>query len=295
MRLLLFFIFGVISGFLALNLELAFETLANQIANWRQIQRLFFGIVLRQFVEVGPIEEGCKLVAVIAPVRYLQNQYRLRSSTVFLFSIAVALGFTAEESWVYLFHGFQGVTSIIERLISTPVHAMFSAPWGYALAVSFGSSIYLNKNRKLLPKALLNSVACHALVNILSMSGRFPLPLRLLSYGLFPFLLWMFWRLEQLLRRVEGKDPITLISGRKPKQRYWQKFLLLCALLLSGHAIFALFLLVQDLSLLSPIRLFYTHVMFFIMNRLLVSLIFGLLAWLIYRYLRNLARRRRYY
>ncbi len=34
----------------------------------------------------------------------------------------------------------------------------------------------------------------------------------------FRFLLWMFWRLEQLLRKVQGKPVITLISERTPQR-----------------------------------------------------------------------------
>jgi RsiW-degrading membrane proteinase PrsW (M82 family) len=293
MRLLLFFICGVISGFLALNLELAFETAANQVVNWRLIQRTFLGVILRQILEIAPIEEGCKLAAVLVPISSLQRQYRLRTSTVFLFSIAASVGFTAEENWVYLFHGFHGVASIIERLISTPVHAMFSAPWGYTLAVSIGSN-YFNRHKNFLLKSWLNSVICHALVNVFSISGRFLFPLNLLVYGLFPFLLWMYWRLEQLLRRVQGKDAIALISSRTPKQRYRQKLLVALTLILGGNAIFMMFVALRSLSLLNQSHLFDVDAMF-IVSRLLLSVIFGLLAVFIYRYLRQLALRRRYF
>ncbi len=113
-----------------INLELVFERVANHVVDWQRMQRVFAGVMVRQLIEVGPIEEGCKLLAVLLPTYYLQRRYRFRATSVFLFTIAVALGFTAEENWIYLFHG---TGSIVERIISTPVHAMFSAPWGYAL------------------------------------------------------------------------------------------------------------------------------------------------------------------
>ena len=97
LRLLLLFILGAISGFVALSLELVFENVANSVVNWQKIQYSLLGVALRQLVEVGPIEEGCKLVAVVAPTSYLQRRYQLRLSTVFLFTIAVALGFTARR------------------------------------------------------------------------------------------------------------------------------------------------------------------------------------------------------
>ena len=287
MRMLVFFIFGTISGFFALKLEWVFETVANWVVDWQRIERSLGGIVLRQFLEVGSIEEGCKLAAVIAPTCYFQLRYRLRPSTVFLFTIAVALGFTAEENWIYLFYD---TASPLDRIISTPIHVMFSAPWGYALGISLRSHISFNQDRKLVPKAWLNSVICHALVNVLSSAWRYPGPLRFLSYGLFPFLLWMFWRLEQLLFRLQGKPPITLISGFTPCHRYWQIGLVLFTLALGGNAIFGIFLLAKSVGSLSYLQFFQTRVLLFILSRLLLNVFFGFLAWVIYRYLRKLAR-----
>lgn len=289
MRLLFFFILGAVSGFVALNLELVFERVANHVVDWQRIQRLFAGVMLRQLIEVGPIEEGCKLLAVLLPTYYLQRRYRFRPTSVFLFTIAVALGFTAEENWVYLFHG---TGSIVERIISTPVHAMFSAPWGYALGISIGSKIYLHRCQQHIPRAWLNAVICHALVNVLSISGRYPIPLRLLSYGLFPFLVWMFWRLEQFVRKLQGKQAIALISSRTPQQRFREQALVLLTLMLAGNALFGLFVLAKSLSFLSPSQLLYPDVISFTLSRLLLYLSLGLLAWVIYRSLRRWAQRR---
>jgi RsiW-degrading membrane proteinase PrsW (M82 family) len=278
-RLLLLFVCGAISGFVALSLEIGFET----VVNWRQFNYSLPGIALRQLVEIGPIEESCKLITVLIPTYYLQRRYQLRPSTVYLFTIAVALGFTAQENWIYLYYN---TASILDRSIGTPVHAMFSAPWGYALAMR------LNHSRNLLFRAWLNSVVCHALVNVLSSAWRYSPPVRFLSYGLFPFLLWMFWRMEQLLRKVEGKRPITLISAYTLQQRYWQKGLVVFALMLGGNAIFGLFLLARDLIPLNWQQLFVPKVMWFILSRFLINLNFAVIACLIYLSLRRSARRR---
>ncbi|MBW4676477.1 MAG: PrsW family intramembrane metalloprotease [Desmonostoc geniculatum HA4340-LM1] len=297
-RLLMFFIIGAISGILALSLELIFESVANWILDWQQIKgclttsRCASGlpaIALRQLVEIGPIEEGCKLAAVVIPTYYLQRSYRLLLSSVFLFTIAVALGFTAEENWIYLFHG---TASILDRTIGTPVHAMFSAPWGYAFGIYISSKTGLNRDKKFIIRAWLNSVICHALVNVLSSAWRYSLPLRFLSYGLFPFLLWMFWRLEKLLRKVQGKPPIIVISGHTPQQRYWHRSLVLFALVLGGNAIFGVFLLARTVSPLNPSRFFDPDILWFILTRFLLNLFFGVLAWGVYRHLRHTARRR---
>jgi RsiW-degrading membrane proteinase PrsW (M82 family) len=288
LRLLLLFIVGAIFGFIALSLEWLFETVANSIVDWQQMNRSLPGIALRQLVEIGPIEEGCKLAAVVVPTCYFQRRYQLRPGSVFLFTIAVALGFTAQENWIYLDNG---TASILERAIATLVHALFSAPWGYALGIFIGSYIRLSRYKKVIPRAWLNSVICHALVNFLSSAWRYPAPLNFLSYALFPFLLWMFWRLEQLLRKVQSKPPITLISGYTPKLRNWQRGLVLFALIIGGNAIFGLFLMGRILGPLSLSQLFYPDILGFIFTRFLLSLIFAMIAWLIYRYLRRSAQR----
>ncbi|OKH11808.1 protease PrsW [Fischerella major NIES-592] len=286
LRLLLFFVAGAISGFVALSLEWLVETQVNSFPFWRQTRTTLVGVALRQLLEVGPIEEGCKLIVVVALSWYFQRrQYRLRPTTVFLFTIALALGFTAEENWIYFVHN---TASILERSLSTPVHAMFSAPWGYALALS------LPRYHPRVAKAWFNSVICHALVNVLSSAWRYPQPLSFLSYGLFPFLLWMFWRLEQLLRKVQRIPPITLISGYTPQHRFWQRGLVMFALILGGNAIFGLFLLLRNLSSATPAQLFEPTILWFIFSRLLLNFTFGLIAWKIYRYLRNQVRSKRF-
>ncbi|WP_017651932.1 PrsW family glutamic-type intramembrane protease [Fortiea contorta] len=288
LKLLWLFVLGAISGFAALNLELILATVTNLIVDWQRWQRSLLGVALRQLVEIGPIEEGCKLIMVVIATCYFQRRYRLRPTTVFLFTIAVALGFTAQENWIYLSYN---TSSILERIIGTPVHAMFSAPWGYALGIYLCSRPQLNQYRQLVVIAWLNSVVCHALVNVLSIAWRYPLPLSFLSYGLFPFLLWLFWRLEQLLRRVQGKSPINLISGFTKQHRYWRRGLVLLALMLGGNALFGLLLLARKLSPLRWAQLFYPDILQFTLKHILLNLIFAVVAWLIYFYLRRSAQR----
>ncbi|MBD2343951.1 PrsW family intramembrane metalloprotease [Anabaena subtropica] len=280
--LLWLFLVGAVSGFVALGLEYVFDTVANWVVNWQRMQRSLLGIALRQLIEIGPIEEGCKLLGVVVPNYYFQRRYRLPSSSVFLFTIAAALGFTAEENWIYLYHG---TATVFDRSIGTPVHAMFSAPWGYALGRYLHAHERLNHYKNLFVRAGINSVIFHALVNVLSSAWRYSPPLRFLSYGLFPLFVWMFWRMEQLLRRVRGQRPLNLISGRTSQHRYWQRGLVLFALMLGGNAIFGIFLLARLLSPLSPSQIFSPDIFGFIVSRFLANFVFGILAWLIYLYL----------
>ncbi|HLP89002.1 MAG TPA: PrsW family glutamic-type intramembrane protease [Nostocaceae cyanobacterium] len=293
LQLLLLFMVGAIAGLFALGLEYGVEYFTNQILVWQQFQRSLWGAAIRQLVEIGPIEEGCKFIAVVVATYYLQRRYTLRARTIFLFTIAVALGFTAEENGIYLYNG---TASIVERLIGTPVHAMFSAPWGYALGVYVSASIFsrlrLKQRQHLLPLAWLNSVFFHALVNVISLAWGYPPPTHYLGYGLFPLLLWLFWRLEQLLRKAQDKPPRHLVSGRTLQERYWQRALILFSLLLGGNALFGFFILAKKLTPLQPAQLLEPDIAWFIVRQLMPNMIFAGLAWLTYRYLHNLARRR---
>lgn len=292
-KLLIFFIAGALSGLVALGLEWIFEYLANKFGDWDKITQSLAGVALRQLVEVAPIEEGCKFGSVVLLQSWNRsaNEYQRfilsRSSSVFLFTIAVALGFTAEENCVYLANS---TASIFDRLIGTPVHALFSAPWGYALGIASYSSIRSGRYRGVIVQGWINSVICHALVNVLSIAARYSQPLSYLSYGLFPLLLWMFWRLEELLRKVQRQPPIGLISGSTTIKRYWQMGLVLFALMLGGNTIFGVFLLIRSLSPLSLSQFFYPNVFWFLISRFLLNLIPGIIAWGIYRYLRSSTR-----
>jgi len=299
-RLLLFFVIGGLSGFVVLALEWEFEHLARLVVNWEHIIRPLPGVALRQLVEVGPIEEGSKLSGVLT-IWYLSRwkrtavgRYRRAQaltshpSSIFLSTTSVALGFAAEENWIYLSNS---TASIFDRLIGTPVHALFSAPWGYALGVFIGSIFDSSENRSVVARAWLNAVICHALVNVLSSAWRYSPPLHFLSYGLFPFLLWMLWRMEGLLRRSH-KSPLTLISGYTRIHRCWQRGLALFALALGGNAIFGLFLLARSLTPLGHSVMFYPDLWWFIVSRFVLNLIPGLIAWGIYRYLRHSAQRK---
>ncbi|MDJ0737881.1 MAG: PrsW family glutamic-type intramembrane protease [Nostocaceae cyanobacterium] len=277
-RVLLFFVFGAISGLLAFGFSWMFETVASGILPWQQIQRSLPGNAVRQIIQVAPIEEGCKLAAVVLPIRFIAIQCRSCTSSIFLFTLAVSLGFTAEENCVYLFYD---TASVLDRLIGTPVHAMFSAPWGYALGISICFKITSHRYTRNIAQAWLIGVIFHALVNVLASAGGYSPPLNLLSYGLFPLMLWLFWRLEQFLRRVQGKYPIGLISGYTQEERYWQMGLIVFTLFLGGNAILGLFLLAKALSSLTLEAIF---------SRLLLNFLCAGLAWGIYRYLQKAAR-----
>jgi RsiW-degrading membrane proteinase PrsW (M82 family) len=292
LRLLLFFIFGAASGFIALHLEWVFDLVANRFTNWNGLERSLYGIALRQLLEIGPIEESCKMLTVIIPCLFFKRSLQLRASTIFLCTIAIALGFTAEENWIYFANNPDKTSLVMERAIGTPVHPMLSAPWGYIVAISIVPRRPFKGYGKILTTAWLNSVICHAIVNILSSAWRFSLPTSLLSYFFFPFLVWMFWRLQQLLRQVQSKPPVILVSGKTLKQRNFQKGLVLFTLMLGGNAIFSIFLMIRNFMSFEKQQILYSGNFQNITFYLLQSLIYTVIAISIYFYLRYSAKRR---
>jgi RsiW-degrading membrane proteinase PrsW (M82 family) len=287
--LLAFFILGGISGLLALTLQLIFESLGGQIPGWQRFTRTLLGASIRQLFAIAPIEEGCKLAVTFIPVYFLQSRYSLGSQAIFLCAIAVCLGFAAQENVNYVFHDSE---SLFDRIIGTGFHILFSTPWVYVLSKYFSiKNIAIDSPRHNYQKYLffagLNSVICHAVVNFLSSAGEYDKKLQFFSYGLFPFLLWMFWRLEQCLNLLQNKPKTQLISAITPQHSYWQRGLILFILMLGGNAIFGMFILVKIVSPLISRNIFDMSIFWFIVSRTFVNLIFGILAGYLYFYLRN--------
>ena len=118
----------MLSGLVALGLEFGFEYLSSWLGWYTQS---LAEVALRQLAVIDPIEEGCKLGGVLLFCQLSRRRDRFGPVTIYMLAIAISLGFTAEENWIYLAND---TASILDRAIGTPVHAMFAAPWGSALA-----------------------------------------------------------------------------------------------------------------------------------------------------------------
>ncbi|MEA5571664.1 PrsW family glutamic-type intramembrane protease [Calothrix sp. UHCC 0171] len=283
-----FFIFGIISGLLALGLQWGFDNFALQIPGWRRLMRNLVAASWRQAFITIPIEEGCKLIAFFIPICYFQRRYYFPSRTIFLLGISVCLGFSAQENVVYVFYDTE---SLLDRIIGTPFHIFFSAPWIYILSKNILVNLNFTGSRKHFLFAWLNSIICHLVVNILATAGEYDRNLQFFSYGLFPFLLWMFWRFEQFLCLVQDKPITPLISGVTPQHRYWQKGLIFFALMLGGNAILGMFVLIKIVIPLISRQIFDSQILWLIFSRAAVNFIFGIIAIGIYIYLRNVAKK----
>jgi hypothetical protein len=85
---------------------------------------------------------------------------------------------------------------------------------------------------------------------------------------------------------------LLLISGYTSLTRIWQRGLVLLMLLLGGNSLFGLLILARKISPLRWELLFERTIFWFILEKVLLNFWLGIFAWLIYRYLRKLARRR---
>jgi RsiW-degrading membrane proteinase PrsW (M82 family) len=248
-KLLLIFCLGGLAGLASLGIARGFELLTQAIGT-EEWGLHFWGEVLRQFLQVAPVEEGIKLLAVLLVLGFLGRRNWLipiRQSTVFLAAIAVALGFAAEENFVYLLN--QTATGF-SRLVGTPAHVFFSAGWGYALGMPVyrQAGTYKREWRSHLVSAWLGAVGYHALVNILAIAWHFP-TWSWLVYGQFPLLLWLFWRTDRFWRKVQGQRLQSLVSAAHPLQQARQRGLAGLVLVLGGNALFFWFLLGNRLNL----------------------------------------------
>jgi RsiW-degrading membrane proteinase PrsW (M82 family) len=296
-KLLLLFLLGNLAGAAALGLQWGFEEFLNQFVDYNQLTRPLIGAALRQFLEVAPLEEGTKLVTVLWAIGYFGRRNWVvptQPATTFIAATAVALGFAAEENLVYLWNG---TASVFARLVGTPVHAFFSAPWGYALGLPVYQTlgIFRRQWRRRFLRTWCDAVVCHAVVNILSIAWSYPEPDRWLGYGLFPFLLWLLWRMDHYWRLAQGRSSLPLISGSTWKERLWQRTLAGLALLLGGNAILGLFMLGNQLSALNlSLVLADSNTRFWrtVINWLVLSLIPAAVAIAIYFYLRKSTIRR---
>jgi RsiW-degrading membrane proteinase PrsW (M82 family) len=247
-KLLLIFCFGGLSGLAALGIARGIELLAQMIFPGEGTLH-FLGEVLRQLLQVAPLEEGSKFIAVLLVLGYLGRRNWLipiQQNTVLLATIAIALGFAAEENFVYLFHH---TGTVFSRVVGTPSHAFFSAAWGYALGMPIyrWSGTYKREWRSHLLTAWVGAVFYHALVNSLAIAWHFPV-WAWLVYGQFPLILWLFWRTDRFWRQVQGQRPPSLISAATPLQRARQRGLALLILGLGGNALFFWFLLGNRLN-----------------------------------------------
>jgi hypothetical protein len=214
-------------------------------------EQALFNRVLWQTGVVAPAAEACKFAAVVLPLWWLLRRYRqvpAQPSTVWLATIAVALGFAAQTNLVALWYQR---APVINLLLGLPMQAIFSATWGFALGFALGR---LGRHREYSAKWMMQSwlaaCFCHGawngLVVLSRLPGQFtqpPLPdltSAHLWYFLFPWALWLWWQTERMLIRSQGEVPPQLITATTPLGRCGQSLMILICLGFGGAALYAL-------------------------------------------------------
>jgi RsiW-degrading membrane proteinase PrsW (M82 family) len=291
--LMLLFGIGILVGWLALGLEWMFDAIARLIPQWRLWTRTLPGLLLRQMGVIAPVEEACKLVGVVLPLSLILRRYRrvpAQPSTVLLAVFSVALGFAAQENLLAL---WSGKATVVDRAIGAPMHALFSAPWGWALGVALCRTIrWQEYSYRLVMGCWMLSCIWHASSNCLvylTQLSRYAW----LVYFLFAGWLWLAWRTEVLLAQSQGDVPPRLISSPHWPGRLWQAGLGLVVLGLGGGALSSLRDLGNGVIYLwgwEQSASFDSAMMLFVGRQLLQTLIMATLAGLLFRYLWRSAR-----
>jgi PrsW family intramembrane metalloprotease len=214
-------------------------------------EQALFSQVLWQTVVVAPAAEACKFAAVVLPIWWLMRRYQqvpAQPSTVWLATIAVALGFAAQANLVALWYQR---APVIYLLLSLPMQAIFSAAWGFALGFALGR---LGRHREYSAKWLMQSwlaaCFCHGAWNGLVVLSRLPgqfmqpplLPLTSahLWYFLFPWALWLWWQTERMLMRSQGEVAPQLMTATTTRGQWGQSLIIVCCLGFGGAALYAL-------------------------------------------------------
>jgi RsiW-degrading membrane proteinase PrsW (M82 family) len=237
--LFVLFCLGGVAGMLALGLEWLITLGGEQLPGGRAFNRELMGHILRQVLVIGPVEEACKLSAVGVPIGILLKRYHrvpAQPSTVMLATIAVAMGFGAQESLIYLLNGRGTLT---DALLRAPLQALFSAPWGLALGVALGRLNWeLASGSRRVVKGWIAGAFCHAALNSLVYAS---LRQRWLSFLVFPWVLWLGWQFEGMVARSQGDLPPRLITATQLGPQLWQRGVVLGMVFLGGNALLGLY------------------------------------------------------
>jgi hypothetical protein len=251
------FSLGMLAGLLAWGLESSLDQIIQALPpdlalSQMEPEQVLFNRVLWQTMVVAPAAEACKFSAVILPLWWLMRRYQqvpAQPSTVWLATIAVALGFAAQMNLVALWYQR---APVINLLLGLPMQAIFSAAWGFALGFTLGRrGRHREYSAQWIMQSWLAACFCHGAWNGLVVLSRLPgqltlqLPLLHLTsahlwYFLFPWALWLWWQTERMLMRSQGETATQLITATTTLGRWGQSLTIVLCLGLGGAALYAL-------------------------------------------------------
>ncbi len=203
--LFVLFVAGAIAGLCAAGIEWGFTWGAVQIPGWQGFQRTLGGQMLRQFGMVAPIEELCKLAAVVFALRWVwlkTGKMPAQPATVLAAALAVAFGFAAQENLVML---LMGRATVIDRILTLPGHGIFAAPWGLALGFAVCRlAKQLRYSVDLVWKGWVVAVICHGVANSMAILST-QRGMGAVVFLFFPWMLYLGWVTEGLMARSQGE------------------------------------------------------------------------------------------
>jgi RsiW-degrading membrane proteinase PrsW (M82 family) len=114
------------------------------------------------FLLAGPIEELAKYAAASSAAGHRHFDEPVDG---LVYAAAAALGFATLENLLYMLHGGPGLI-LMRGPVTTLGHVLFSAPWGYAMAVK-----RFRGRRGVLRRGLLVGAVLHSVFNLMLSAG----------------------------------------------------------------------------------------------------------------------------
>jgi hypothetical protein len=242
-----------LAALLAIGVAWIFDWIVQPLPHLRLWHQSMIGMMFYQIGVQAPIEEGCKLLAVVLPMMWVIWRYEripAQPSTVVLATIAVSAGFAAQKSLMPL---WTGRWLIVNHLVSTMMQVWCSLPWG--LAIGFGIARLLRHQdyaKKLVLHGWVAACICHASWNCIWLLSEQPGQLNLIApwlkisphhllYGLFAWGLWLWWQTEGMLARSQNEPVRHLINGTTLKARLQEQGLVLMAVCMGSVGLTSLF------------------------------------------------------
>jgi RsiW-degrading membrane proteinase PrsW (M82 family) len=281
------FFLGAIAGCVAAGMQWGFNWGAMRIPGWWEFSRSTLGQLLRQFGVTAPIEELCKLAAVVLVLRWLwvrSGKMPAQPGTVLIAAMAVGFGFAAQENLMYL---LAGRATVIDRLLSVPGHGIFAAPWGLALGFAVCRlARHLRYSVDLVWKGWFAAVLCHGLANSIALLSMVP-GLGNILYLFFPWILYLAWLTEGILARAQGEPLPGRPWGATLLERLRYFGFGVAALWLGGLAIMNLRILGN--SVIDPWRYALMvpsnpNLNYFLVQKFFAVVILGMAAIMVFRY-----------
>lgn len=256
------FAMGMLAGVIAQGLEAIAQLLIHppnlHPTPEHPPETLLLSLLLWQVGLVAPLAELLKLLALLLPIRWLirrHGQLPAQPSTIMLATIAVALGFAAQDSLATLWYDRAALPGV---LLKMPMQAIFSMAWGFTLGISFCRlRNHIDYSTQWIRRSWIAACLCHGAWNgiwLLSLlPGRWTWTIgpqwptstlsinwTIVRYLLLPWGLWLWWQTERMLQRSQGEVPVRLIHAATPMGIFRQTLFCWGCAILGGIAMNAL-------------------------------------------------------